>query len=179
MIGIDIRMDRLDLAGLGEGSAELFKRRQMEVLGQFALRTVIARTKQGLGSNDQAMPALSRKSSPVLKHGKFVRQRVGYAEWKAKHGLRPIRDMVGTGKVGGHMLDNPSVRQVTDSSVRIAITSRSARAKAISNEKRTPFFSFSDSDQKKIMDRAAEIFTAEVQALARQIRPGAKTWTAA
>jgi hypothetical protein len=99
-----------------------------------------------------------------MAHGKFVRQRLGYAGWKAEHGLRPIRDMWGSGKEGGHMLDNFTVRSASESSVRLAFTQNKARARALSNERRTPFLSWSDSDVAKIMDRAAAMFKEEVSA---------------
>lgn len=149
-----------------------FSQDQMRQLGQFALDTVIARTKRGIGSDDSAMPA--------LKHGRGVefagriggraqfRPKLGYAAWKAAHGLQPVRDLVGTGKEGGHMLDNPSVRSVSEKSVTMAFTSRKARVKALANEKRTPFFSMSSADQKKIMDFAAQLFGGAVAEIARQ-----------
>lgn len=161
------------ISGFGFDSASLFRKVQMERLGNFALDTVIKRTKSGIGSNDTPFPPLSGKTSPIKHNGKFARQRIGYAGWKAAHGLNAVRDMVGTGKEGGHMLDNPSVRLATEDMVRMAFTSRSARSKALANEKRTPFFSFSPSDEAKIMQYAAQMFKAQVQAI-RLLSPQAK-----
>jgi hypothetical protein len=137
---------------------------QMRQLGQFALDTVVARTKKGIGSGDSPMPPLKGK---VLRfdrreNGRVKLKNIGYAGWKAAHGLQPFRDLIGTGKDGGHMLDNPSVRSVTEKSVIMAFTSRKARAKALGNEKRTPFFSFSTSDERKITDFASKLFGAAV-----------------
>jgi hypothetical protein len=145
-----------------------FGQDQMRQLAQFGLDTVITRTKRGIGSDDSSMPALSQKKSALKREGRFVRQRVGYAAWKSAHGLQPIRDLVGSGKEGGHMLDNASVRGVSEQSATIAFTARKARQKALSNEKRTPFFSFSPSDSRKIMEFAAKLFNAQVQAIARR-----------
>lgn len=153
------------IAGFGFDSASLFRKVQMEKLGNFALGTVIARAKKGIGSDDSAFPPLSGKTSPILHRGKFVRQRLGYAGWKALHGLNAVRDLVGTGKDGGHMLDNPSVRLATEDRVTMSFTSRSARSKALSNERRTPFFSFSAKDEQKILDYAAQMFKAQVQTI--------------
>ena len=141
---------------------------QMYRLGQYALETVKQRITSGVGVNDAPMPPLSQKTSPIMKRGKFVRQRTGYAAWKASHGLKPFRDLVGTGKDGGHMLDNLTIRAVTETMCRMALTSRKARAKAIANERRVPFLAFSPTDQRKIQARAAQIFGAEVIARAAE-----------
>jgi hypothetical protein len=153
------------IGGLGPGSEGLFRRRQVEVLAQFARDTVVERVRRGVGSNDAAMPALSRKTSAVRSRGKVVRIQSGYAAWKAARGLQPMRDLWGTGKDGGHMLDNLTVRQVSEQSARIAFTQTKARQKALANEKRTPFLSFSDGDMSRIAKRAGEMFGAEVRAI--------------
>jgi len=169
MISFDIKSpDRI--GGLGVGSASLFQKVQMQRLGEFALNTVIERTKKGIGSEDAPMPPL--KLGKVLRfdrreNGRAKLKNIGYAGWKAAHGLQPIRDLVGAG-VGGHMLDNPSVRLATENTVRMAFTSRLARQKAITNEKRSPFFSFSNADQQKIFEYAEKIFETQVAAI-RQI----------
>ena len=169
MIKTTVKFSGVNLGGLGLGSGSLFRKVQMQRLGEFALKTVIERTKKGVGSDDSPMPALSQKYSAVKSKGKFVRQRVPYALWKAEHGLQPFRDLSGTGKQGGHMLDNPSVRLATESSVKMAFTSRTARMKAVANEKRTPFFSFSDADEKKIREYAEQLFHAQVEVIRQAI----------
>jgi hypothetical protein len=168
MIRVTAKFEGVQVGGLGGGSLDIFRRRQMEKIGNFALRTVIERTKRGIGSDGAAMPPLSTKRSAVLGtsgkgKGRVVRIRDGYAGYKAKHGLQPIRDLVGDGKQGGHMLDNPSVRSVTDSTAKIAFTSRSARIKALANERRTPFFSFSADDETKIAAYARTLFAEAVR----------------
>ncbi len=119
------------------------------------------------------MKALSGKTSPVLHRGKFVRQRLGYAAWKSKHGLQPIRDLTGSGVEGGHMLDNLSVRSVSETAVRMSITARQARAKALANEKRAPWLSFSDGDERAIVAYARQLFESQVEAIRRRtVQPG-------
>jgi hypothetical protein len=173
MIQSSVKFSGNGIAGLGLGSDAFFRKVQMQRLGEFALKTVIERTKKGIGSDDAPMPPL--KQGKVLEFGGRVNGRaqfrnIGYAGWKAKHGLQPIRDLTGDGRQGGHMLDNPSVRSVSETGVRMAFTSRSARVKALANEKRSPFFSFSEADQKEILEYANQMFKAQVETIAQQIR---------
>lgn len=158
-----------NVAGLGDGSQFLFQRVQMAKLGEFAINTVKARVARGIGSDDQMMPALTQKRSGVIVHGRFVRQRVSYAEWKSQHGLQPIRDMRGTGADGGNMMDNLTVRSASENRVVMALTSRKARAKAIANERRTPFLSFSAKDEAAILEFARQMFATNVEVIARQM----------
>lgn len=157
------------VAGFGLNTQSLFSKVQMQKLGEFAIRTIRARVAKGVGSDDASMKALSAKTSPILHHGKFVRQRQSYAQWKTKHGLQPIRDLAGTGTDGGHMLDNLTVRSVSETSVRMAFTARKARAKALANEKRTPWLSFSTADEKAIVTYAEQLFKSQVEVLRKQI----------
>lgn len=136
---------------------------QMLQLGAFANKTVIARTRSGVGSDDTTFPPLKKGKVPVRINGRFVRERQDWAQWKAAHGLQPFRDMYGTGTEGGHMLDNSSVRYADDNTVKISFTGRMARIKALANEKRTPFYSFSDADAKKIFDYAAKLWSPIVK----------------
>ena len=149
------------LAGVGFGSEGIFRRVQMNRLGEAAIQLIRARVARGIGSDDQPMPALKR--GKVIQFagrvdGRATFRNIGYAGYKTKKGLQPIRDLYGDGSQGGHMLDNISVRAADESSVRIAITARKARTKALANEKRTPWFSFSDADQQALRDMAADMF---------------------
>lgn len=173
MISTTVKFSGNPVGGLGLGSDAFFRKIQMQRLGEFALKTVVDRTKKGVGSDDTAMPAL--KQGKVMQfagraNGRAQFRNIGYAGWKAQHGLQPIRDLVGDGRQGGHMLDNPSVRSVSETSVRMAFTSRSARVKALANEKRSPFWSFSEADQKKILEFANGLFKAQVEVIAQTIR---------
>lgn len=162
-----------NIGGLGLNSASLLRKIQMDKVGNFALQTVIARAKRGIGSDDSPMPPLKGSNVSVFNarvNGKPTFKAVsGYAQWKSKHGLQPDRDLVGDGKQGGHMLDNPSVRKASETEVRIAFTSRSARVKALANEKRVPFFSFSDADQTAILAYVSKMWGAGVRELQQQI----------
>ena len=145
---------------------------RMQELGEFAIKTIRGRVSKGIGSDDSPMPPL--KVSPHAGarfkiHGQS-RQILTYAQWKSKHGLQPIRDLKGTGKDGGNMLDNISVRTVSGSSVTIALTARKARQKALANEKRAPWFSFSDADSKAIAAEFARSAGAAVEVLTGAIR---------
>lgn len=173
MITTSIKMSA-GIAGFGINSAALFRQNQMKRLGDFALATVKARATKGIGSNDDAMPDLNNKKSGVIVRGRFVRQRLGYAGWKSAHGLQPTRDLVGTGKEGGHMWDADcvSVRLATDSLVRIAFTTRMSRQKALANERRAPFFSFSGNDESKIVEFARQMFKVQVEILGREMNGG-------
>lgn len=147
----------------------------MEELGDFALKTIKARVGRAIGSNDSPMPPLSGKTRPIMVNGKFVRQAVGYAGWKSAHGLNPIRDLTGPG-IDGHMLDNLTVRSVSGSRVIMAITARKARIKALANEKRSPWMSFSDNDTRLIVKFFSQFTGYAVQAIAGKLR---RTWTRA
>lgn len=172
MISTSIKLSG-SVAGLGLNSESLFAKIQMQRLGEFAIKIVKARVARGVGSDDAMMPALSAKKSAVYSHGKFVRQRDSYAAWKGRHGLQPVRDLSGTGADGGHMLDNLTVRSVSESSVRMSFTQRKARAKALANEKRYPWLSFSDSDERAIVAYAAQMFQSQVEVIRRDlIQPG-------
>ena len=140
---------------------------QMLQLGSFANKTVIERTRSGVGSDDRQFPPLSGKQWALKNKqtGKFARIMAGYAAAKARKGLNPYRDMWGDGKQGGHMLDNSSVRYADESVVRISFTSNKQRIKAHANELRTPFYSFSDTDARKIFDFARKLWGQNVSRL--------------
>ena len=126
---------------------------RMQDLGDFAIATIKARARKAIGSDDAPMPPLKvhrRAGTSITIHGQ-KRTLLGYPQWKVNHGLQPIRDLTGTGKDGGNMLDNISIRTVAGSSLTIAITARKARQKALANEKRAAWFSFSANDTRQIV----------------------------
>jgi hypothetical protein len=155
---------KMRLIGVG------FQKYQMAKLGAIGLASLKERVSRGIGSDDSPMPPLTRKNTPIMRHGKFVRQRVAYANWKGAHGLQPFRDLRGTGKEGGHMIDNLTVRSASETEVKIALTKSKQRAKAISNERRTPWCSWSDRDQRAIIDAAVVMFKTNVEGIASAIR---------
>lgn len=141
-----------------------FSTSQMLQLGSYANNIVKARTRSGVGSDDAPFPPLkgAGKYKFDIRGGRKVVTREGYAASKARKGLNPYRDMWGDGKQGGHMLDNSTVRYADSNTVRIAFTSTKQRQKASGNERRTPFYSFSANDAKKIMDFAAQLWQSNV-----------------
>jgi hypothetical protein len=155
------------LAGFGSGSEGIFRRVQMQQLGNSAIALIKARVAKGIGSEDSAMPPL-KSGRNVAIFGKA--KNIGWAAKKQRLGLQPIRDLTGTGKQGGHMLDNISVRAADETSVKIALTARMARVKALANEKRAPWFSFSDADQAALMKMAEGMFEAGVRQILNKFK---------
>jgi len=143
---------------------------QMYQLGRVAVQVVKNRVARGVGSDDSPMKPLSGRTSAVRKDGRFVRQRAGYSDWKAAHGLKSIRDLWGPGLNGGHMLDNFTVRYADERQVRMDITSRWGRIKARANERRSPWFGFSAQDTVAIYGVARVMFKGIVVDIAAKIR---------
>ncbi|MCU1326881.1 MAG: hypothetical protein JWN34_2251 [Bryobacterales bacterium] len=154
------------LKGFGSGSDDLFSRMQMERLAQFSRDTVVARIRKGIGSDGSPMPALKGGNSRIFVarvNGKARFESQTYAGRKSKAGMQPLRDLYGTGKQGGHMLNNLTVRSVTPDSAKIAFTSRDGRSKAMTNEKRAPFLGFAPQDVEAIKAKAADLFRSGIQ----------------
>lgn len=158
---------RITFAGSGPGGIS-FAAVQMKQLGDFAIETVKGRVAKGVGSDDAAMPALSTKRAPVFLGGKFVGAG-GYAGAKVAGGGQPIRNLYGLGAKGsgpwakGHMLDNLSVRKVSDTQVQIGFSTDWARGKARANEQRAPWFQFSGGDAAKIYAFSRTLFEAAIK----------------
>lgn len=129
----------------------------MYAFGQFGVDLIKQRVSKGVGSDDSTMPPLKNKNSGVLVLGKFVRQRTGYAARKEAKGLRGNRDLTGFG-IGGHMLDSFTVRYADGQNARMEITQALARQKALSNEKRAPWFGWSPSDVVKLQAYSKAVF---------------------
>jgi hypothetical protein len=151
--------------GLGSGSGSLMRRLDMERLGDFAIQTVKRRAMTGLGSDGTPMPPLKSSKRFVARDPKNPFRFLGYAAWKVKVGLHGVRDLVGDGSQGGHMWDNLTVRSVTEQLVRMAFTERHQREKALANEQRATFLSFSPADQAKIVGEASRLFGVNVRSL--------------
>ncbi len=158
---------RITFTGNGPGGIS-FAAVQMKQLGDFAIETVKDRVAKGVGSDDAAMPALSTKRAPIFLGGKFVGAG-GYAGAKTAAGGQPIRNLYGPGTKGsgpwakGHMLDNLSVRKVSDTQVQIGFSTDWARGKARANEQRSPWFQFSGGDAAKIYVFSRTLFEAAVK----------------
>lgn len=118
-------------------AAFAFSPTQMQRLGDLSIAVMLDRVARGVGSDDNPMKPLNWR----------------YAKFKGRTGLPQVRNLQGPG-IGGHMLDNLSVRQATMNSVRIDMTSRSARIKAAANEKRAPWYGWSPNDAAMIVEAA-------------------------
>ncbi len=147
-----------------------FTAQQNALIAQFGLKDFVDERTRGIGPDVSQMPRLSGKAYLIMgKRGVFVRKGPPYEMWKAKHGLEPIRDLVGVGQ-GGHMMENLSVRYADDNGAKIAFTSRMARIKAQANEKRVPFMWWSSANQERIAAYAAKVFDAAVKVFAEKFR---------
>lgn len=122
----------------------------MYLLGQYALSVMKARVLKGIGSDDQPMKPLSTgRSSRVSRSGQVVEFNTtgsGYLRRKQRLGGKPIRDLFLTGA----MLENFQIRSVSETQVRMDITSSIQRVKARANEDRSPWFGFSVRDMAAI-----------------------------
>lgn len=108
------------------------------------------------------MPALKASRIQTVKSGKLVSfKRIGYAAWKAAHGLRPVRDLIGDGSQGGHVWDSFSVRSVSETLVRMAFTQKHQREKALATKGACRSSRF----LRKIAAEASRIFKINVQSL--------------
>ncbi len=137
---LDLRSDR-------HYGAALLRDLDIPAIGEFARATIVARIKRGLGSSGAPMRPLSARD----------------ARWKSRHGLRPVRDLTGDGKEGGHMLDGIIVQKTSGTSVTITFAAGSAIKKAAINEAREAFFCPSPDDARRIaafaqqqLDRATQ-----------------------
>jgi hypothetical protein len=151
---------RLDLLNIPQ--------RMMAELGQVALDSVKQRVSEGRGPND----------GPALPLGR------GYASFKSRMGLKPIRDLRGTGgavllKAGrrrkadklsakGHMLDNLTLRTVSDNHARAAFTTEAMLIKARANQRREPFMVFSPRDNAAVKEAAQRLLNQIKDRLVRQ-----------
>lgn len=127
-----------------------FTKYQMLQLGQFGLNDLKARVERGLGADDSKMKPLNR----------------GYAIQKTKAGKGNVRNMLFTGA----MLDNLSIRYADAQQVKISLTARLQRVKASANEKLQPWLQWSDSNQKKIIEKAQESFKQNVEQFQKAVR---------
>lgn len=135
---------KITLAGFGP------EKYQMLGWGKFAVNVVKERVRAGIGSDDSPMKDL----------------KPSYAKFKAKTGKIAIRNLT----FSGAMLDNLQVRYADPSKVRADITSRLGRIKARTNERRTPWFGFSRSDEKKVFTEGTRLFTGNIRNIGIKLR---------
>jgi hypothetical protein len=137
---------------------------QVKQLADYGIVLQVAQARAGIASDGQAMPPLKGGSRAVFVaavNGRARFTRKTYGDWKAAHGLQPIRDLYGAGK-GGHMLDDIRINYLDDRQSTIAITSKVSRDKARANEQRAPWWGWSTDSVRKLTAAAAEIFQTGV-----------------
>jgi hypothetical protein len=163
---------RVRLIGTGPRKYQLFQ------LAQVGVRAIKARVAQGVGSDDTAMPPLksarrmrwSKSQNRYVEYGAADSSRFGYAARKRRAGLKPVRDLVGPGEDGGHMLDALRVTSASETRATIDISTRMGRVKARANEQRAPWFGFSGKDVRTMMEAARKIWGQSVAAFQAQFR---------
>lgn len=137
---------------------------QIKQLANYGIVLQIEQARAGLGSSGAPMPPLRGGSRAVFVasvNGRRQFTRKTYADWKAAHGLQPVRDLYGPGK-SGHMLDDIRVNYLDDRKATIAITNKVSRDKARGNEKRAPWWGWSPASMGKMRQLSGELFGAGV-----------------
>jgi hypothetical protein len=129
-----------------------FKQREMVDIGSAGLLSVFQRLSKALGPKD----------SPAKPLGK------GYAIFKTRKGKGNRRDL----KLTGDMLRNLSLRTVSETSAKAALTSRKQKVKGWANTKREPWLLFSPANRKAVMGRAQRIVQDRLKRLAVSRRTG-------
>jgi hypothetical protein len=140
------------------------KAEQIKQLADYGIVLQVAQARAGIGSDGQQMPPLKGGSRSIFVarvNGKAVFRQKTYADWKAAHGLQPIRDLYGPGK-DGHLLDDIRINQLDDRQATISITSNVSRIKARANERRAPWWGWDDDSVRKLTSVAADIFQTGV-----------------
>lgn len=175
-----LRLDRLTVP-----------QQEMYRLGQAAKTVVISRVSKAIGANDQPAPPLkqtrrkrwSKSQNKWIEYGEPTR---GWAKIKIKYGLRPVRDLRGTGlmwpenrkggkrkprlKNVGHLLDQIMVRRVGETIVKIEEpTTRAGRIKARAHR---DMLLFSPRDKQKIATLADVMLQTIKTRLIKCFEPG-------
>ncbi len=116
----------------------------MLILGEHGVNVVKQRVEKGIGSDDRPMSAL----------------KPSYQRFKQRRsGREPIRNLT----LSGRMLDNFTVRSVSDREVRMDITGSKERIKARANERRAAWFGWSPRDLASIITVARRAFHESVE----------------
>lgn len=130
---------------------------QMRDLGDYGIQLQLQQVAAGSGSDGQPMRSLRPK----------------YAAWKAKIGLKPVRDLRGPGgrvlitnkkrrtsksSAPGHMLEAIRQNYLSDKEVRLGITTQKDRIKASANEAKSPWWGWNPASVRKLADRMASVF---------------------
>ena len=147
-----------------------FRQQDMVRLATVGVASILERTRLGRGPTDGPAKPLSQS----------------YARFKLRRGLIPRRDLRGTGmfpvkargrgaklkkavtRFVGHMMDNLSVRTVSDNIATAGFTTLAARTKAQANNQREPFLVWSPKNRAAVMEAARQIFRAATDKLLRK-----------
>jgi hypothetical protein len=146
--------------GAGMTATSWTRAEQIKQLADYGIVLQIAQARAGLGANGSPMPPLKGSTHAVFVasvNGRARFTRKTYADWKAAHGLQPIRDLYGAGK-GGHMLEDIRINYLDDKRATVAITSKLGRDKARGNEKRAAWWGWSPDSIRKMREVSAQIF---------------------
>jgi hypothetical protein len=121
---------------------------QMRELADYGIILQLQQCAAGLGSDGSPMPPLRRPKRS------FGGRRDGVVQFNQKS----IRNLYGTGRQGGHMLDAIRVNYVDDRKATYAITPKVQRDKARGNERRYPWWGWSRASLRKLRERSDAIF---------------------
>jgi hypothetical protein len=138
------------------------KASQIRQVAEYGIALQVAQARSGVGSSGQQMPPLKGGDHSVFVarvSGKATFTRKSYSDWKAAHGLQPVRDLYGPGK-GGHMLDDIRINYLDDRRAEISITNKSSRDKARANERRAPWWGWTRESAAKMAQLAGQVFQA-------------------
>lgn len=124
-----------------------FKQRDMVQIGSAGLLSVKRRLRQAQGPTDAPAKPLTKR----------------YARYKSKLRKGNRRDLWLTGK----MLNNLTLRTVSEKSAKAALTSRKERIKGWANMKREPWLVFSPANRAVVIARAREVFAMATQRIVK------------
>ncbi len=121
------------------------KQREMTDIGAAGLLSVFQRLSQARGPTD----------APAKPLGK------GYAIFKSRKHKGNRRDL----KLTGDMLRNLSLRTVSDTSAKAALTSQKQRVKGWANTKREPWLVFSPANERAVVRKAQQVLQERAERL--------------
>lgn len=157
--------DTQGLVRTSAGPVNWVKASDIKNLAEYGIQLQREQALSQIGSDGSPMPALKGGGGKAIflarVNGKARFQYQGYAQWKSKHGLNPVRDLYGPGK-DGHMLEDIRINYLDDKRAQISITRLPSRQKALANEKRAPWWGWSPDSMGKLAQRAGELFPQSV-----------------
>lgn len=103
----------------------------------------------GIGSDGTPMPPLAVAGKRV-----FVARKDGVAQFKTQGGLRTLWGL----GINGHMRNDIRINFLTDQMAKVSITRKPSRDKALSNERRAPWWGLSPASSQKFAAAQAGVF---------------------